>query len=56
MVENPDELVATVDRLLSNLDDARELGTNGLNILTNNRGALKRLLEVIEPLIAAEMD
>ena len=56
MVENPDELVATVDRLLSNLDDARELGTNGLNILTNNRGALKRLLELIEPLIAAEID
>jgi len=55
MVENPDELVATVDRLLSNLDDARELGTNGLNILTNNRGALKRLLQVIEPLIAAEI-
>ena len=54
MVENPDELVATVDGLLSNLDDARELGSRGLNILTNNRGALKRLLEVIEPLIAAE--
>lgn len=54
MVENPDELVATVDSLLSNLDAARELGSRGLNILTNNRGALKRLLEVIEPLIAAE--
>lgn len=53
IVADADELAANVDELLSNPEAARELGTNGLNILNRNRGALKRLLEVIDPLVAS---
>ncbi len=56
MVADPQELVATVDELLTNVERARELGANGLNILISNRGALKRLLGVIGPLIASQVD
>ena len=56
MVADVTELAATVDELLESIDMARELGTNGLNILNNNRGALDRLLEVIDPLIAARSE
>lgn len=56
MVDNATELAATVDELLQSIDKARELGTNGLNILNNNRGALNRLLDVINPLIAPASD
>ncbi len=56
MVADPQELVANVDELLSNVDKARELGANGLKILNSNRGALKRLLEVIYPLIEARVN
>jgi 3-deoxy-D-manno-octulosonic-acid transferase len=53
MVADPQELVASIDELLTSVEKARELGTNGLNILNSNRGALKRLLDLIEPLIAS---
>ncbi len=56
MVADPQELVAIVDELLTNVERARELGANGLNILISNRGALKRLLGVIGPLIASQVD
>jgi 3-deoxy-D-manno-octulosonic-acid transferase len=53
MVADPQELVESIDDLLTNVEKARELGTNGLNTLNSNRGALKRLLDLIEPLIAS---
>jgi len=53
MVADPQELVESIDDLLTNVEEARELGTNGLNTLNSNRGALKRLLDLIEPLIAS---
>ena len=56
MVADTAELVTTVDALLTNTDQARELGTNGLNILNNSRGALKRLLDVIGPLLDSQSD
>ena len=56
MVADATELAATVDELLENMDKARELGANGLNILNNNRGALNRLLDVIDPLVAPPGD
>jgi len=56
MVADPQELVANIDELLSSVEKARELGTNGLNILNSNRGALKLLLEVISPLIESKRD
>jgi 3-deoxy-D-manno-octulosonic-acid transferase len=55
MVADPQELVANVDELLTSVDKARELGANGLKILKRNRGALKRLLEVIGPLIESRV-
>ena len=56
MVADPQELVANVDELLTSVDKARELGANGLKILNSNRGALKRLLEVIGPLIESRVN
>ncbi len=56
MVADPQELVANVDELLTSVETARELGSNGLNILNSNRGALRRLLEVIGPLIGSQTD
>jgi len=56
MVADTVELASTVDELLTNVGQARELGSNALKILNSNRGALKRLLEVIEPLIAARLN
>lgn len=56
MVADTAELASTVDELLTSVSKARELGAKGLNILNSNRGALKRLLEVIDPLLAAQGD
>ena len=56
MVADPTELAVTIDELLESVDKARELGTNGLNILNNNRGALNLLLDVIDPLVAPPGD
>jgi len=56
MIADPQELVANVDDLLTSVDKARELGTNGLKILNSNRGAVKRLLEVIGPLIESRVN
>ncbi len=54
MVADKEELVMAVDDLLIHTDRARELGTRGLNILISSRGALKRLLEVIDPLLESQ--
>ncbi len=56
IVADTAELVTTVDALLTDTDQARELGTSGLNILNNSRGALKRLLDVIGPLLDSRSD
>jgi len=51
MVENADELAAAVDELLLNPMRATELGRKGREIVQRNRGALDRLLGLLEPLI-----
>ena len=56
MVADTAELVTTVNELLASTNKARELGTNGLNILNSSRGALQRLLDVIDPLLDSEND
>ena len=56
MVADTAELVTTVNELLASTDKARELGTSGLNILNSSRGALQRLLDVIDPLLDSEND
>ncbi|HNP37067.1 MAG TPA: lipid IV(A) 3-deoxy-D-manno-octulosonic acid transferase [Woeseiaceae bacterium] len=51
MVADAAELKNVVDALLRNPEDARQLGENGRHILETNRGALSRLMVLIEPLI-----
>ena len=50
-VENPDELVEVVSELLANPDEAARLGRAGQKVLEDNRGALHRLLVLLEPLL-----
>jgi 3-deoxy-D-manno-octulosonic-acid transferase len=54
MVRNKDELVVTLTELFNDADEARELGQRGLALLEENRGALARLLELLEPLLAEQ--
>ena len=54
IVTDPAELVAAVDELLANKNDAAERGSKGLEIVQQNRGALRRLLGLLEPLIGEE--
>jgi len=56
LVADSAELATTVDELLSSVEQARELGTSGLNILIVGRGALKRLLDVIDPLLESQIE
>ena len=50
-VGNPKELVETVSELLANPDEAAHLGRTGQKVLEDNRGALERLLVLLEPLL-----
>ena len=50
-VEGPDELVEAVSELLANPDEAARLGRAGQKVLEDNRGALERLLVLLEPLL-----
>ena len=50
-VEDPDELVEVVSELLANPDEAARLGSAGQKVLEENRGALDRLLVLLEPLL-----
>ncbi len=52
-VDTPDDLIETISRLLENPDEARQLGAAGRDVLEKNRGALERLLVLLEPLIAS---
>lgn len=51
MVNGTEELVSTISDLLANPDQAAELGRNALELLEQNRGALARLLVLLEPLL-----
>jgi len=51
MVRNADELAATVHELLADPAAAAAAGRRGLEIVRRNRGALERLLDLLDPLI-----
>jgi 3-deoxy-D-manno-octulosonic-acid transferase len=51
MVGNADELAAAVRELLTDAEKARAAGRKGLEIVQRNRGALGRLLDLLDPLI-----
>jgi len=48
---NPKQLATAVDELLSDRDMANRLGAQGRLIVESNRGSLRRLLALLEPLI-----
>jgi 3-deoxy-D-manno-octulosonic-acid transferase len=50
-VEGPDGLADTVSELLDDPEEAARIGRNGLRVLENNRGALERLLVLLDPLL-----
>lgn len=52
MVDNEDELAAALADLLANPEKAAELGQKGQALLEQNRGALARLLVLLEPLLS----
>jgi 3-deoxy-D-manno-octulosonic-acid transferase len=54
IVADSAELAATVSELIDRPDEAEKIGKNGLKILEQNRGSLKRLLVLLEPLLAHE--
>jgi 3-deoxy-D-manno-octulosonic-acid transferase len=51
-VSDPEQLAIAVTRLLSDAETAKRLGKLGLDIVISNRGALDRLLRLLDPLIA----
>jgi 3-deoxy-D-manno-octulosonic-acid transferase len=50
-VEGPRELAEVVSELLADPDEARRLGETGQQVIEDNRGALERLLVLLEPLL-----
>jgi len=50
-VDSPAELGETIASLLDDKDEARRLGSAGREVLEQNRGALERLLVLLEPLL-----
>lgn len=51
MVHNQQELIEAISNLLANPVIAAELGSNALALLEQNRGALARLLVLLEPIL-----
>ncbi len=51
MVGDKKELTAALHDLLANPEKAAELGQRGLALLEQNRGALARLMVLLEPLL-----
>jgi 3-deoxy-D-manno-octulosonic-acid transferase len=50
-IEDSDGLVEVIDELLNDPREAERLGRSGQKVLEENRGALQRLLVLLEPLI-----
>ena len=53
-VETPEELADVISDLLSNPEEAARLGRAGQQVLEDNRGALERLLVLMEPLLSEQ--
>lgn len=51
IVADAEELAGVIHELLTNPERAHQLGSNGREVLRSNRGALQRLLELLEPLL-----
>ncbi len=55
VVAKSDELAPAIQQLIDDPDEARRMGENGKAILAQNRGALERLLVLLEPLLDVEV-
>lgn len=55
IVDSPAELANAISELLGNKTLAAELGSQGRELLQQNRGALARLLGLLEPLLGEEV-
>jgi 3-deoxy-D-manno-octulosonic-acid transferase len=55
-VSDASQLAVAIARLLRDEDTARRLGNLGREIVVKNRGALERLLRLVEPLITVAAD
>lgn len=55
IVDSPAELANAISELLGNKTLAAELGSQGRELLKQNRGALARLLGLLEPLLGEEV-
>lgn len=53
VVANSAELASAIAALLDDPQQARAMGDKGRQVLEKNRGALRRLLELVQPLFAA---
>jgi len=53
IVSDSNELAMTVSDLINRPEEAEKIGRNGLAVLEQNRGSLKRLLVLLEPLLAS---
>jgi 3-deoxy-D-manno-octulosonic-acid transferase len=56
VVNDKDELALAIADLLDNPEKASELGRNGRTLLEQNKGALTRLLVVLEPLLSERLN
>lgn len=56
MVSDERALAAAIADLLTNPDKAAELGKNALDLVEQNRGALARLLVLLDPLLVRQSD
>lgn len=54
VVANESELAPAIRTLIENPEKARLMGANGKAVLEQNRGALERLLVLLEPLLRAD--
>ena len=55
IVNDKDELALAVADLLENPEKASELGRKGRSLLEQNKGALARLLVLVEPLLSEKV-
>ena len=55
MVGDADELAATVEELLANPEQAAALGGKAMDLVQRNRGSLRNLLGLLDPLIGHEV-
>ncbi len=55
-VEDANSLATALESLFRDTDEAEKMANKGRTILAENKGALRRLLDLMEPLISKVQD